>query len=387
MWEFDMGIDQVARIKVVGVGGGGNNAVNRMIEAGVQGVEFIAVNTDAQALNLSKAEIRMQIGASLTRGLGAGANPEVGRKAVEESKKEIQEVLKGADMVFITAGMGGGTGTGAAPAIAQISRSLGALTIGVVTRPFGFEGRKRAVNAASGIEAMRESVDTLIIVPNDRLLQIVDKRTPMVQAFREADNVLRQGVQGISDLIAVPGLINLDFADVKTIMTNQGTALMGIGIAKGKNRAIEAAKKAISSPLLETSIDGAQGVLMNITGGSDLSLFEVQEAADIVASAADQELNMIFGSIINDNLKDEIMITVIATGFSEKASNSAKELPSRTSLQGRSSREHAPAIHQDHQNEREYQRHSNQEDHPYEPTEIEDSLDIPTFLRNRNRRS
>lgn len=387
MWEFDMGIDQVARIKVVGVGGGGNNAVNRMIEAGVQGVEFIAVNTDAQALNLSKAEIRMQIGASLTRGLGAGANPEVGRKAVEESKKEIQEVLKGADMVFITAGMGGGTGTGAAPAIAQISRSLGALTIGVVTRPFGFEGRKRAVNAASGIEAMRESVDTLIIVPNDRLLQIVDKRTPMVQAFREADNVLRQGVQGISDLIAVPGLINLDFADVKTIMTNQGTALMGIGIAKGKNRAIEAAKKAISSPLLETSIDGAQGVLMNITGGSDLSLFEVQEAADIVASAADQELNMIFGSIINDNLKDEIMITVIATGFSEKASNSAKELPSRTGLQGRSSREHAPAIHQDHQNEREYQRHSNQEDHPYEPTEIEDSLDIPTFLRNRNRRS
>lgn len=315
MWDFEMDIDQVARIKVIGVGGGGNNAVNRMIEDGVQGVEFIAVNTDAQALKLSKAEIKMQIGATLTRGLGAGANPEVGRNAVEESRKQIQEVLKGADMVFVTAGMGGGTGTGAAPAIAQISRELGALTIGVVTRPFGFEGRKRATNAAAGIDLMREAVDTLIIVPNDKLLQIVDKKTPMIQAFREADNVLRQGVQGISDLIAVPGLINLDFADVKTIMSNQGTALMGIGMAKGKDRAVEAAKKAISSPLLETSIDGAQGVLMNITGGSNLSLYEVQEAADIVSSAADKELNMIFGSIINEDLKDEIMITVIATGF------------------------------------------------------------------------
>ncbi|MEH7254454.1 cell division protein FtsZ, partial [Neobacillus niacini] len=282
MWDFEMDIDSVARIKVIGVGGGGNNAVNRMIEDGVQGVEFIAVNTDAQALKLSKAEIKMQIGANLTRGLGAGANPEVGRNAVEESKKQLQDVLKGADMVFVTAGMGGGTGTGAAPAIAQISRELGALTIGVVTRPFGFEGRKRATNAAAGIDLMRQAVDTLIIVPNDRLLQIVDKKTPMIQAFREADNVLRQGVQGISDLIAVPGLINLDFADVKTIMSNQGTALMGIGLAKGKDRAVEAAKKAISSPLLETSIDGAQGVLMNITGGSNLSLYEVQEAADIV---------------------------------------------------------------------------------------------------------
>ncbi|MEH7503323.1 cell division protein FtsZ, partial [Neobacillus drentensis] len=275
MWDFDTDIDQVARIKVIGVGGGGNNAVNRMIEGGVQGVEFIAVNTDAQALNLSKAEIKMQIGAQLTRGLGAGANPEVGRKAVEESRRQLEDVLKGADMVFVTAGMGGGTGTGAAPAIAEISRELGALTIGVVTRPFGFEGRKRAQNAANGIELMGEAVDTLIIVPNDRLLQIVDKRTPMIEAFREADNVLRQGVQGISDLIAVPGLINLDFADVKTIMSNQGTALMGIGVAKGDGRAVEAAKKAISSPLLETSIDGAQGILMNITGGKDLSLYEV----------------------------------------------------------------------------------------------------------------
>jgi cell division protein FtsZ len=380
MWDFEMDIDQVARIKVIGVGGGGNNAVNRMIEDGVQGVEFIAVNTDAQALKLSKAEIKMQIGATLTRGLGAGANPEVGRNAVEESRKQIQEVLKGADMVFVTAGMGGGTGTGAAPAIAQISRELGALTIGVVTRPFGFEGRKRAANASAGIDLMREAVDTLIIVPNDRLLQIVDKKTPMIQAFREADNVLRQGVQGISDLIAVPGLINLDFADVKTIMSNQGTALMGIGMAKGKDRAIEAAKKAISSPLLETSIDGAQGVLMNITGGSNLSLYEVQEAADIVSSAADKELNMIFGSIINEDLKDEIMITVIATGFSEKELSSKKntvspsrDVTSRPPSQGFSRRE---------QNVQEDSQHS--QDRPRQHSE--DALDVPTFLRNRNRR-
>jgi cell division protein FtsZ len=380
MWDFDMDIDQVARIKVIGVGGGGNNAVNRMIEGGVQGVEFIAVNTDAQALNLSKAEIKMQIGAQLTRGLGAGANPEVGRKAVEESRRQLEDVLKGADMVFVTAGMGGGTGTGAAPAIAEISRELGALTIGVVTRPFGFEGRKRAANAANGIESMSAAVDTLIIVPNDRLLQIVDKRTPMIEAFREADNVLRQGVQGISDLIAVPGLINLDFADVKTIMSNQGTALMGIGIAKGEGRAVEAAKKAISSPLLETSIDGAQGILMNITGGKDLSLYEVQEAADLVASAADKELNMIFGSIINEDFKNEIMITVIATGFNDKQartispSHSAKEGQSRPQLQGKPRREQL----------------KNEEpvyDNGGFGQEPEESLDIPTFLRNRNKRN
>jgi cell division protein FtsZ len=318
MFEVDMNIDQVAKIKVIGVGGGGNNAINRMIEDGVQGVEFIAVNTDGQALNLSKAEIKMQIGTALTRGLGAGANPEIGKRAVEESKRQLEEILKGADMVFVTAGMGGGTGTGAAPAIAEMAKKLGSLTIGVVTRPFSFEGKKRALHAEKGIEAMKEAVDTLIIVPNDRLLQIVDKRTPMVEAFREVDNVLRQGVQGISDLIVVPGLINLDFADVKTIMSNQGTALMGIGVAKGEDRAVEAAKKAISSPLLETSIDGAQGVIMNITGSSNLSLFEVQEAATIVASTTDQELNMIFGSIINESLEDEIMITVIATGFDHK---------------------------------------------------------------------
>ena len=375
-----MDIDQVARIKVIGVGGGGNNAVNRMIEGGVQGVEFIAVNTDAQALKLSKAEIKMQIGASLTRGLGAGANPEVGRNAVEESKKQLQEVLKGADMVFVTAGMGGGTGTGAAPAIAKISRELGALTIGVVTRPFGFEGRKRASNAQMGIDTMRESVDTLIIVPNDRLLQIVDKKTPMIEAFREADNVLRQGVQGISDLIAVPGLINLDFADVKTIMSNQGTALMGIGLAKGEGRAVEAAKKAISSPLLETSIDGAQGILMNITGGSNLSLYEVQEAADIVASAADKDLNMIFGSIINENFKNEIMITVIATGFADKDIPSLKPSihPSReanTKPQSLGQRKREQAIPE----ESDFEQNRQMKD-------SEDSLDIPTFLRNRNNR-
>ncbi|MED1472241.1 cell division protein FtsZ [Bacillus salipaludis] len=406
MWDFDLNIDQVARIKVIGVGGGGNNAVNRMIEDGVQGVEFIAVNTDAQALKLSKAEIKMQIGGSLTRGLGAGANPEVGRKAVEESRQQLEEVLKGADMVFVTCGMGGGTGTGAAPAIAQIAHRLGALTIGVVTRPFGFEGHKRAKNAASGIEQMREAVDTLIIVPNDRLLQIVDKKTPMVQAFREADNVLRQGVQGISDLIAVPGLINLDFADVKTIMTNQGTALMGIGVAKGEGRAVEAAKKAISSPLLETSIDGAQGILMNITGGTDLSLYEVQEAADIVASAADQELNMIFGSIINEHLKDEIMITVIATGFDDKEAAPSNQ----ASTQSREVHSHRPAPTQ-HRREhviredrvQDYNRKHEEETparnrnwqqkeetgygHNRESQQSEDSLDIPAFLRNRNNRN
>ncbi|WNS76188.1 cell division protein FtsZ [Bacillus sp. DTU_2020_1000418_1_SI_GHA_SEK_038] len=380
MLEFEGFIDENAKIKVIGVGGGGNNAVNRMIEDGVEGVEFIAVNTDAQALKQSRAEITMQIGSKLTRGLGAGANPEVGRKAVEESKKQIQELLKGADMVFVTAGMGGGTGTGAAPAIAKIARELGALTIGVVTRPFKFEGRKRAANAASGIELMKEAVDTLIIIPNDRLLEIVDKKTPMVEAFREADNVLRQGVQGISDLIALPGLINLDFADVKTIMSNQGTALMGIGLAKGKNRAIEAAKAAIESPLLETSITGARGVLMNITGGSDLSLFEVQEAASIVSSASDDELNMIFGSVINENLKDHILVTVIATGFTEQEMPSSKPTPPAKEgiSDARLEVQHAHS----HRVERDV---LPQNDRKYPQPSVE-SLDIPAFLRNRRNR-
>ncbi|MEH7500621.1 cell division protein FtsZ [Neobacillus drentensis] len=381
MLEFDTNIDQLATIKVIGVGGGGNNAVNRMIDDGVEGVEFIAVNTDAQALNQSKAEIAMQIGASLTRGLGAGANPEIGRRAVEESKKQIEEVLAGADMVFVTAGMGGGTGTGAAPAIAEIARNLGALTIGVVTRPFKFEGIKRAANAVNGINEMRKAVDTLIIIPNDRLLEIVDKKTPMIEAFREEDNVLRQGVQGISDLIAVPGLINLDFADVKTVMSHKGTALMGIGIAKGKDRAVEAAQKALNSPLLETSINGAHGVIMNITGGTNLSLFEVQEAADIVASASHEELNMIFGSVINENLDEEIIVTVIATGFSEQEKTllqpssqpSMEDMSNTYQREKRIQRDPIDRVESD----LDYDRHSEQP---------EESLDIPAFLRNRKKR-
>lgn len=377
MLEFDTNLDSLATIKVIGVGGGGNNAVNRMIEHGVQGVEFIAVNTDSQALNLSKAEIKMQIGAKLTRGLGAGANPEVGKKAAEESKEQIEEALKGADMVFVTAGMGGGTGTGAAPVIAQIARDLGTLTVGVVTRPFSFEGRKRSTQAEGGIQALKQAVDTLIVIPNDRLLEIVDKSTPMLEAFREADNVLRQGVQGISDLIAVPGLINLDFADVKTIMSNKGSALMGIGVSSGENRAAEAAKKAISSPLLETSIDGAQGVLMNITGGSNLSLFEVQEAADIVATASDQEVNMIFGSVINEDLKDEIVVTVIATGFNEQAQQAK---PAKTTLG-------QPKQHSLDKGRRETRRDEDAtEQGRTVSSQMEETLDIPTFLRNRNRR-
>ncbi|MDQ0246333.1 cell division protein FtsZ [Bacillus fengqiuensis] len=382
MLEFDTSVDQLARIKVIGVGGGGNNAVNRMIEEGVEGVEFIAVNTDAQALNQSKAEIKMQIGATLTRGLGAGANPEVGKNAAEESKQQIQEALKGADMVFVTAGMGGGTGTGAAPAIAEIARKLGALTIGVVTRPFKFEGYKRAANAASGINAMREAVDTLIIIPNDRLLDIVDKKTPMLEAFREADNVLRQGVQGISDLIAVPGLINLDFADVKTVMSHKGTALMGIGIAKGQGRAAEAAQQAINSPLLETSINGAQGVIMNITGGHNLSLYEVQEAADIVASASHEELNMIFGSVINENLKDEIMVTVIATGFNDQEVPSLKP-SSRPLMAGMSKPQPQPQAPPKRES---IKREEPIQDYGRQRQKSQEALDIPTFLRNQNRR-
>jgi cell division protein FtsZ len=371
--DFDTSLDHLAKIKVIGVGGGGNNAVNRMIEHGVQGVDFLTVNTDAQALKLSKAEVTMQIGGKLTRGLGAGANPEVGKKAAEESRDQIEELLKGADMVFVTAGMGGGTGTGAAPVIAEVAREIGALTVGVVTRPFTFEGRKRSTQAAAGIQALKDNVDTLIVIPNDRLLEIVDKNTPMLEAFREADNVLRQGVQGISDLIATPGLINLDFADVKTIMANKGSALMGIGVATGENRATDAAKKAISSPLLESSIEGAKGVLMNITGGMNLSLYEVQEAADIVASASDPDVNIIFGSVINDNLKDEIIVTVIATGFDDNVAEpkpfSRPSAPSNQQAQYGSSRESAKEDSHDRYN-------NNQQD----------DLDVPAFLRNRNRR-
>ncbi|HHY13285.1 MAG TPA: cell division protein FtsZ [Thermoanaerobacterales bacterium] len=315
MLEFDVEMEQFAQIKVIGVGGGGSNAVNRMIEAGLKGVEFIAINTDAQALYLSQADNRIQIGEKLTKGLGAGANPEIGERAAEESRDVISKAVKGADMVFITAGMGGGTGTGATPLVAEISKSLDALTVGVVTKPFNFEGNKRMTHAETGIENLKSKVDTLITIPNDRLLQVAGKKTSMLEAFGLADEVLRQGVQGISDLIAVPGLINLDFADVRTIMLEKGLAHMGIGKGNGENRAVEAAKQAISSPLLETSIKGAKGVLLNITGGSNLGLFEVNEAAEMVSEAADAEANIIFGAVIDENLKDEILITVIATGF------------------------------------------------------------------------
>ena len=381
MLEFEQGFNHLATIKVIGVGGGGNNAVNRMIDHGMNNVEFISINTDGQALNLSKAESKIQIGEKLTRGLGAGANPEIGKKAAEESREQIEDAIQGADMVFVTAGMGGGTGTGAAPVVAKIAKEMGALTVGVVTRPFGFEGRKRQTQAAAGVESMKAAVDTLIVIPNDRLLDIVDKSTPMMEAFKEADNVLRQGVQGISDLIAVSGEVNLDFADVKTIMSNQGSALMGIGVSSGENRAVEAAKKAISSPLLETSIVGAQGVLMNITGGESLSLFEAQEAADIVQDAADEDVNMIFGTVINPELQDEIVVTVIATGFEDKpsvqarkASNTGFGSSATNSSKDDSFASNPAQSSQSSEASNEGRSHTTKED------------DIPSFIRNREER-
>lgn len=376
MLEFDTNTNRIATIKVIGVGGGGNNAVNRMIEHGVQGVDFIAVNTDAQALNLSKADTKIQIGEKLTRGLGAGANPEIGKKAAEESREQIEDVIQGADMVFVTAGKGGGTGTGAAPTIAKIAKETGALTVGVVTRPFSFEGIRRRKQAETGIAALKDEVDTLIVIPNDRLLEIVDKSTPMLEAFREADNVLRQGVQGISDLISNPGVINVDFADVKTIMYDKGSALMGIGVATGEERAIEAAKKAISSPLLETSIDGAKGILMNISGGPSLSLFEAQAAANLVMETADDDVNVIFGNVINENLTEEVIVTVIATGFEE---SSQSEQETETVAQPKKEQtEQAPTKSESKSSnaeakEEEYFDHE------------EDDLDFPTFLRNRRK--
>jgi cell division protein FtsZ len=307
----------LAVIKVVGIGGGGVNAVNRMIEEGLKGVEFIAINTDAQALLMSDADVKLDVGRELTRGLGAGANPDIGAKAAEDHREEIEEVLKGADMVFVTAGEGGGTGTGGAPVVASIARSLGALTIGVVTRPFGFEGKRRAAQADSGIERLRSEVDTLIVIPNDRLLSISDRQVSVLDAFKAADQVLLSGVQGITDLITTPGLINLDFADVKSVMSGAGSALMGIGSARGDDRAVAAAEKAISSPLLEASIDGAHGVLLSIQGGSDLGLFEIHEAAQLVSSSAALDANIIFGAVIDDALGDEVRVTVIAAGFDE----------------------------------------------------------------------
>jgi len=306
----------LAVIKVVGVGGGGTNAVNRMVDAGLTGVEFIAVNTDAQALLMCDADVKIHIGSQATRGLGAGADPAVGKAAAQESRDELKEALKGADMVFVTAGEGGGTGTGAAPILGELAgQELGALTVGVVTRPFSFEGRKRAQQAERGIEDLRDTVDTLIVIENDRLLQVVEKRTSIIDAFKLADDVLRQGVQGITDLITIPGLVNLDFADVRTIMRGAGSALMGIGAATGENRATEAAQAAVSSPLLEASIEGATGILLNVTGGREIGLFEVNEAAEVVTGAADQNANVIFGAVIDESLEDEVRVTVIATGF------------------------------------------------------------------------
>src|SRR2546430_1360473 len=309
----------LAVIKVVGVGGGGTNAVNRMVDAGLSGVEFIAVTTDAQALMMTDADVKIQVGAEVTRGLGAGADPEIGLAAAQESRDELKEALKGADMVFITAGEGGGTGTGGAPIVAELGQEIGALTVGVVTRPFGFEGRKRAEQAERGIDQLRDRVDTLIVIENDRLLQVVERQTSVIDAFRMADDILRQGVQGITDLITEPGLVNLDFADVRTIMRDAGSALMGIGRASGENRAAEAARTAVSSPLLEASIEGATGILLNVTGGSDIGLFEVNEAAEVVTGAADQNANVIFGAVIDDAVGDEVRVTVIATGFGGQA--------------------------------------------------------------------
>lgn len=332
-FSLDSTENQGAKIKVIGVGGGGSNAVNRMIAEDVKGVEFIVANTDVQALNTSKAETKIQLGPKLTRGLGAGSDPEVGTKAAEESEEAISEALQGADMVFVTAGMGGGTGNGAAPIVAKIAKDSGALTVGVVTRPFTFEGPRRSKYAAEGVSALKENVDTLIVIANNRLLEMVDKKTPMMEAFQEADNVLRQGVQGISDLITSPGYVNLDFADVKTVMQNTGSALMGVGTATGENRTAEATKKAISSPLLEVSIDGAKQVLLNITGGPDMSLFEAQDASDIVAQAATSDVNIIFGTSIDEDLGDEIKVTVIATGIETSPEEllNGKARPSRVS--------------------------------------------------------
>ena len=318
-------MDQLAKIKVIGCGGGGGNAVNRMVESGVKGVEFIVANTDLQVLNNSKADVKIQLGANLTDGLGAGSRPDIGREAALESKKEIEDALTGADMVFITCGMGGGTGTGAAPVVAEIAQALGALTVAIVTKPFTFEGRKRMDNALKGLAELEKHVDTLIVIPNDRLREIIDKTTPMLEAFKEVDNVLHRGVQSISDLIAVVGLVNLDFADVQSVMKDSGRAIIGIGIGVGEERAIEAAKQAVSSPLLETSITGATDAIINITGGVNLTLFEAEQAAEVVRAASGNDINTIFGSVINENLSDEVIVTVIATGFDKKGEENTKQ--------------------------------------------------------------
>lgn len=367
MFDLSM-MDQLAKIKVIGIGGGGGNAVNRMIDAGVRGVEFIVANTDLQVLNTSKADKKIQLGSTLTEGLGAGANPEVGREAALESKKDIEAALNGADMVFITCGMGGGTGTGAAPIVAEIAQNIGALTVAIVTRPFSFEGRRRMDNAMTGLDELKKHVDTLIVIPNDRLREIIDKTTPMLDAFKEVDNVLLRGVQSISDLIAVVGLVNLDFADIRTVMEKSGNAIIGIGIGMGEDRAIEAAKQAVSSPLLETSIVGATDAIINITGGTNLALFEAEQAAEVVRAAANTDINTIFGSVINENLTDEVIVTVIATGFDKKA----KPLYNANTLETNKKKIEV--------NE-EFDDEDDGDDGDFdEPTEI----DIPSFLKNKN---
>ena len=359
----DQSGNYLALIKVVGVGGGGSNAVNRMVDAGLGGCEFIAVNTDAQALLMVDADVKMPIGSDVTRGLGAGADPSVGRSAAEESRDELKEALKGADMVFVTAGEGGGTGTGAAPIVAKLAQEIGALTVGVVTKPFSFEGRRRGEIASRGVDELRDEVDTLIVIENDRLLQVVEKRTSILDAFTLADDVLRQGVQGITDLITIPGLVNLDFADVRTIMNEAGSALMGIGTAGGENRATEAARSAVSSPLLESSIEGATGILLNVTGGPDIGLFEVNEAAQVVTSAADQNANVIFGAVIDEGLEDEVRVTVIATGFG----------PAKVRRRRRAE-EPADETRRDDEGQREQ---------PAERFEVgDDVLEVPSFLRD-----
>ena len=357
---FGLEMDQLAKIKVIGVGGGGCNAINRMIESGLKGVDFIVANTDLQILNTSLAPIKLQIGSELTDGLGAGANPEIGREAALESKAEIEEALKGADMVFVTCGMGGGTGTGASPVIAEIAQDLGALTVGIVTKPFSFEGKKRMEQALTGLEELKKHVDTLIVIPNDRLRELIDKSTPMLEAFREVDNVLHRGVQSISDLIAVAGLVNLDFADVKAVMKDRGNALIGIGVGSGSDRAKEAAQQAVSSPLLETSINGDTDAIINVTGGSNLTLFEVEEAAEIIRTAANTDINTIFGAVINENLNDEVIVTVIATGFeqpSEPLYHNFNNSTPKEEVSYRSSRS---------------------------DVDIDNDLDIPPFLRDRD---
>ena len=380
MLNFDVESDNFAQIKVIGVGGGGNNAVNRMVEAQLKGVEFIAINTDKQALYTSKAEYKVQIGDKLTRGLGAGANPEIGKKAAEESKDEILTLLQGSDMVFVTAGMGGGTGTGAAPLVAQLAKEMGILTVGVVTKPFIFEGKVRMKNAERGIEDLKANVDTLITIPNDKLLQLVQKNTSMLEAFSIADNVLKQGIQSISDLIAVPGLINLDFADVTSIMKEQGLAHMGIGTAVGENRAVEAAREAIQSPLLETSIKGAKGVLLNITGGSNLGLFEINEASTLVQESCDPEANIIFGASIREDLGDEISITVIATGFE---SNQLKDMRINDTISKFTTKPVETVVEKKEVEPIKEVVAAKEEPKKVSLTEEEDDMIIPTFLRRR----